>query len=165
MGIQFDYARIKGIDAGWEHLYSCNVSIRRALLEKIGGFDEQRFPFGYEDLDLGLRLARHGFRLLFNRAAEGQHLKTETLESWRRKLPRIAASERQFVATYPDRRPYFHDLFRTAAAAPAARGRAARLARFIPPNVPGLGRRVWESYHMVCMQALAPDFLAAWERD
>jgi GT2 family glycosyltransferase len=162
MGIQFDYARIRGIDAGWEHLYSCNVSIRRELLEKVGGFDEERFPFGYEDLDLGVRLARHGFRLMFNRAAEGHHLKTETLDSWRRKLPRIAASEWQFVATYPDRRPYFYELFRAAAAAPVARGRVARLARFIPPTVPWLGQRVWASYQMVCLQALAPDFLAAW---
>lgn len=164
MGIQFDYARIRGTDAGWEHLYSCNVSMRRELLEKVGGFDEERFPFGYEDLDLGLRLARDGFRLRFNRAAEGRHLKTETLESWRRKLPRIAASEQQFISTYPDRRPYFYDLFRGAAAAPVARGRAARLARFIPPTVPGLGRVVWQSYHMVCLQALAPDFLAAWDK-
>lgn len=163
MGILFDYGRIQGIDAGWEHLYSCNVSIRRDLLQRVGGFDEEHFPFRYEDLDLGRRLLRYGFRLLFNRGAEAHHLKTETLDGWRGKLPRIARSERQFIATYPDQQPYFYDLFRGAAAAPEARGRAARLARFIPPNFPGLGRRVWQSYHMVCLQSLAPDFLAAWD--
>ncbi len=164
MGIQFDYDRIQGTDAGWEHLYTCNVSIGRALLEQVGGFDEERFPFGYEDLDLGRRMTRHGFRLLFNRAAEGHHLKTETLESWRRKLPYYAAAEREFVATYPDQQPYFYDMFRAAASEPVARGRGARLARFIPPAVPWLGRRVWHSYHRACVQALAPDFLAAWEK-
>ncbi len=164
MGIQFDYARIQGADAGWEHLYTCNVSVHRDLLEKIGGFDEERFPFGYEDLDLGRRLARNGFRLLFNRAAEGHHLKTETLESWRRKVRQYAVAERQFIATYPDQRPYFYDLFRGAAAAPAARGRGARLARLISPTVPWLGRRVWQSYHTMCLQELAPAFLTAWEK-
>lgn len=164
MGIQFDYERISGVDAGWEHFYSCNVSVSRHLLEKVGGFDEERFPFGYEDLDLGLRLAGHGFKLLLNRAAVGHHLKTETLQTWRRKLPRIAASERQFVAAYPDIRPYFYDLFSGAAAEPVARGRAARLARFVSPTVPRLGQRVWDSYNRMCLQALAPDFLDAWDK-
>ena len=164
LGIQFDYERINGIDAGWEHLYTCNVSICRDLLEKVDGFDEARFPFGYEDLDLGLRMAEHGFRLLLNRAAEGHHLKTETLASWRRKLSHYAPAERQFVEVYPDQKPYFYELFRAAAAEPVARGRAARLARFISPTVPRLGRRVWDSYNRVCLQALAPDFLDAWEK-
>jgi hypothetical protein len=104
-----------------------------------------------------------GLRLLYNDAAVGEHLKTETLESWRRNMPRIAAAERRFTGIYPDQPAYFYDRFRIAAAAPPSRGRWARLARFVPPDTPWLGRRVWFSYDLACSQRLAPDFLTAWE--
>jgi GT2 family glycosyltransferase len=163
MGILFDYTRIEGTDAGWGRFYTCNASVKRAMLERVGGFDEQGFPFGYEDLEVAKRMAQHGFRLLYNGRAVGEHLKTETLESWRRNLRRVAVGERRFTMLYPEERPYFYERFRAAAAAPAARGRSARLARFIRPGVPWLGRVVWQSYDLVCLQRLAPEFLAEWE--
>lgn len=162
-GVQFDYDRIPGTEVGWQLFYSCNVSVKRELLESVGGFDQERFPFGYEDLDVARRMAEHGFRLRYNPAAVGEHLKTETLESWRGKLDRIAAAERRFVELYPEERPYFYERFGAAARLPRARGRSARLARFVKPTVPWLGRFVWRSFDLVCSQALAPDFLAAWE--
>jgi GT2 family glycosyltransferase len=162
-GVQFDYGAISGVEAGWQRFYSCNVSLKRAALERSGGFDEDEFPFGYEDLELARRLARDGFRLLYNRRAVGEHLKTESLESWRRNLQRIAVAERRFIARYPGEHAYFYERFRSAADARRARGRAARLARHVPPAVPLIGPVVWRSYDMVCRQRLAPEFLAAWE--
>jgi GT2 family glycosyltransferase len=162
-GVQFDYDRITGTDVGWQLFYSCNVSVKRAMLERVGGFDEERFPFGYEDLDVARRMSEHGFRLLYNRSAVGEHLKTETLESWRQKLDRIAVAERRFVQLYPDERPYFYERFGAAARLPQAQGRSARLARFVGPGVPWLGRFVWQSFDLVCAQQLAPDFLSSWE--
>ncbi len=163
MGMAFDYGRIESIEAGWQRFYSCNVSVKRAMLERVGGFDEQRFPFGYEDLDLARRMSEHGFRLLYNRAAIGEHLKTETLDGWRRNMRRIAQAERRFVELYPGERRYFYDRFSAAAAAPVARGRSARLVRYVRPGVPVLGPLVWRSYDLVCRQQLAPEFLSEWE--
>jgi GT2 family glycosyltransferase len=163
MGIQFDYFRIEGVELDWTRFYSCNASLKRALLERVGGFDEQRFPYGYEDLELARRLSAYGFRLLYNRAAAAEHLKTETLEGWRRNLRRIAVSERRFTTLYPEERPYFYDHFRSAAIAPRAQGRTARLVRVVPPRTPVLGKVVWDSYDMVCRQQLADEFLAEWE--
>lgn len=163
MGIQFDYGRIGGTAVGWQQFYSCNVSVKREMLEWADGFDEQRFPYGYEDLELARRLSERGFELLFNPAALGEHLKTETLEGWRRNLRRIARAERRFTQLYPEERPYFHELFQSAASAPPARGRAAKLARYLNPSVPWLGPRVWRSYDMVCRQQLAPEFLREWD--
>jgi len=163
MGIQFDYGTIDDVNISWQRFYSCNVSVKRDLLERTGGFDEQRFPFGYEDLELARRMHDRGLRLLYNERAVGEHLKIETLESWRRNMPRIAAAERRFTGIYPDQPAYFYDRFRIAAAAPPSRGRWARLARFVSPDTPWLGRRVWFSYDLVCSQRLAPDFLTAWE--
>lgn len=161
-GIQFDYEALSEGEVGWWRLYSCNLSMKREMLERVGGFDESRFPYGYEDTELARRLSFHGLRLLYDSAAIGEHLKTETLEGWRRNLRRIAIAEQRFVSMYPDMAPYFHDLFRAAADAPPARGRAARLARWVSPDVPWLGRRVWSSYDAICRQRLAPEFLMEW---
>lgn len=162
-GIQFDYATIDATEVEWQRFYSCNVSVKRHMLDLVGGFDEERFPFGYEDLELARRMSEHGLRLLYNNAAVGEHLKTETLESWRRNLKRIAVAERRFTELYPGERPYFYERFRTAADAAVARGRSAHLARFVPPETPWLGPFVWRSYDLVCSQRLAPEFLAHWE--
>lgn len=162
-GIQFDYDSITGIEAGWGRLYSCNLSMKREMLEVVGGFDEIRFPYRYEDTELALRLSVHGLRLLYNKAALAEHLKTETLDGWRRNLRRNAIAERRFVTMYPDAQPYFHDLFEAAASTPPVHGRAARLARWVSPDFPWLGRRVWNSYDAFCRQRLAPEFLNAWD--
>jgi glycosyltransferase involved in cell wall biosynthesis len=162
-GIQFDYGTITSVDVEWQRFYSCNISVKPAMLERVGGFDEERFPFGYEDLELARRMSAHGLRLLYNDRALGEHLKTETLESWRRNLARIALAERRYTELYPDQRPYFYERFRAAADAPVARGRSARLTRFVAPGLPWLGRFVWRSYDLVCSQQLAPEFLGHWD--
>lgn len=162
-GIQFDYGTIQHEEVGWQRFYSCNVSVKREMLERVGGFDEQRFPFGYEDLELAKRMSAHGFKLLYNPVAVAEHLKTETLESWRRNLRRIAQAERRFTQLYPEVRPYFYERFRVALEAAPARGRSARLARFVHPGLPWLGKFVWRSFDLVCSQALAPEFMAEWE--
>ena len=57
-GVQFDYPAIDGIEAGWGRFYGANVSAKRELVERVGGFDEVRLPYGYEDLDFGYRARR-----------------------------------------------------------------------------------------------------------
>jgi len=162
-GIQFDYPNIEGTEAGWGRFYTANASVKRGLLERVGGFDEERLPFGYEDLDLALRMHAHGFRLLYNRAAVAEHLHPMDLEFWKRRVSRIAISERRFVAMHPEVPPYFYELFSAAAAAPPARGRGARLARFGPRSLPVIGPRVWGSADAAYRQALAGPFLEAWQ--
>jgi GT2 family glycosyltransferase len=165
-GIQFDYRWLRdGEDAGWGRFYTANLSIKRQLLERVGGFDEERFPFGYEDLDLALRLSREtGLRLRYRRAASAQHLHLPELAEWRTRVERIASSERRFVERHPDVEPYFLRRFSAAAAQPAPRGRGARLAAIAPPWVPWLGPRAQASAAAVFERDLAPRFLAAWER-
>ena len=164
-GIQFDYPNIDGTEAGWGRFYTANVSVKRALVERVGGFEEERLPFGYEDLDLALRMHAHGFRLLYNRAAVAEHVHPMDVGFWKRRVARIAISERRFASMHPGFVPYFHELFSKAAAEPPARGRWARLARFVPRSAPVIGERVWRSADAVYRQALAGPFLEAWERD
>jgi glycosyltransferase involved in cell wall biosynthesis len=161
-GVQFDYPNIDGIDAGWGRFYGANVSVKRGLLERVGGFDEERLPYGYEDLEWAYRASELGFRLLYNRHAVVEHLREMDLDFWKRRVRRIAAAERQFVRMHPEIPPYFHQMFSDAAARPPAHGRGAHLLRYVPRSVPWLGHRVWTSADLAFRQALAPDFLGAW---
>jgi hypothetical protein len=163
-GIQFDFRGLApGADAGWWRFYTANASVKRTMLERVGGFDEERFPFGYEDLDLAARMADHGFRLRYEPDALAEHVHPQTIEDWRERVSRIAASERRFCERHPQARPYFRELFTEAVNAPPARGHGARLAGVIPRGVPWLGPRVWASFDMWHRQQLAGPFLAAWE--
>jgi cellulose synthase/poly-beta-1,6-N-acetylglucosamine synthase-like glycosyltransferase len=60
---------------------SSNLSFRTDVLHKIGGFDET-FPArpGGEDVDLGLRVVRQGYRIVANRNAAVMH-STDTWDS------------------------------------------------------------------------------------
>ena len=160
-GMQFDYGNIRGTDAGWGRFYTANVSVKRRLVERVGGFDES-FPWGYEDLDLAYRMHSQGFRLLYNRRASAEHLHAMTPEGWEDRMRKVAASERQFVNLHPEIPAYFKDIFASAVDAPPARGRGVHLARFVPPWFPWLGPRVWGSVDTYYRQLLAPSFLEGW---
>jgi len=163
-GVQFDYPNIAGIEAGWGRFYTLNVSVKRRLLERTGGFDEEAFPFHYEDLELAYRMQKLGFRLLFNPRARVEHLHAVTVEDYARRMADVAPAERRFVSRYPEIEPYFYNMLKRADAAPPARGRGARLIRVVPRGFPWLGQRAWASADTYYRQQLAPSFLAAWER-
>ncbi|MDB5098699.1 MAG: glycosyl transferase family 2 [Cyanobacteria bacterium RYN_339] len=50
-----------------------NVSVARAYLKQAGGFDENFTEYGWEDLELGLRLKAIGVGMVRSRAARGFH--------------------------------------------------------------------------------------------
>jgi glycosyltransferase involved in cell wall biosynthesis len=55
-------------------------AIRRSVFQDLGGFDEKRFPRpSIEDIELGHRLRRGGYRILLDKALQGTHLKRWTL--------------------------------------------------------------------------------------
>jgi GT2 family glycosyltransferase len=162
-GIQFDYQSIKGTDASWGQLYTANSSIKLRFIERVGGWDEVRLPYGYEDLDWAYRASRVGLQVAYNRDAIVDHLRTDmTLEFWKRRVRRIASTEREFTRMHPELEPWFHRLFSDAAQRPPARGRGVRLASIVPEWVPWLGPRIWRSADIAWKQALAPHFLEAW---
>ncbi|MDQ3728730.1 MAG: glycosyltransferase [Actinomycetota bacterium] len=164
-GVQFDYPNIHGTEAGWGRFYGANSSAKRSFVERVGGYDEVRLPYLYEDLDFGYRASKLGFRVLYNRRAEVEHLREMDLEFWQQKVGRLARVERTFVAKHPEIPPYFYELFSKAAALPPARGRGKGLIRLVPRAFPWLGPRVWTSADLYYRQGLAPGFLEAWDSD
>lgn len=163
-GMQFDYEGIDGIEAGPGRLYTANVSLKRGMLERVDGFDEG-LPFLFEDIELGYRLFRHDFRLLYNADADAEHLHEITLESWKRRMEVAARGEHALTAKHPEIEPEMLERLRRAAAAPPARGRAAKLVAVVPRWVPFVGPVVWKSAEQRWLQAIAPGYIRAWEEE
>jgi GT2 family glycosyltransferase len=62
-------------EADW--LSGCNMSFRRVALEHVHGFDEGYGPYGYDDVDVGLRVRRAGWRLVSTRRLTIAHHPSE----------------------------------------------------------------------------------------
>jgi glycosyltransferase involved in cell wall biosynthesis len=57
-------------------------AIRRSVFEEVGGFDDKRFSRpSIEDIELGYRLRRSGYRILLDTGLQGTHLKSWNLYS------------------------------------------------------------------------------------
>jgi glycosyltransferase involved in cell wall biosynthesis len=57
-------------------------AIRHSVFLEVGGFDAARFPRAMmEDVELGYRLRRAGYRIFLDKALQGTHLKRWTLRS------------------------------------------------------------------------------------
>jgi glycosyltransferase involved in cell wall biosynthesis len=83
----FNYAELQdGEEAKPIFFYTCNVSVKMALLDKSGWFDES-FPYAsHEDLELGYRLADKGMRLVYDSTARGYHWHTLTIQGIARRV-------------------------------------------------------------------------------
>lgn len=73
-GALLDYASLAGrTEAGEDHFYTGNISLKAEFLRQNGGFDEDFKAAAYEDLELGYRLHKAGMRLLYNHKAFAYH--------------------------------------------------------------------------------------------
>ena len=65
---------LKNYSANW--FWTSNVSVRRSRLDAAGGrFDESFSEYGWEDIELGLRLRELGAKAVFNKLAVAFHYK------------------------------------------------------------------------------------------
>ena len=75
-----------GKESGPLFFYTCNVSVKKVLLDECGWFDES-FPFAsHEDLELGYRLANKGMRMIYLPEAAGYHHHLLTIEGITRRI-------------------------------------------------------------------------------
>lgn len=85
-GPYFSFDKIKGKYAGWERLWTCNISFKKEFLLKNGLFDEE-FPYAaWEDVELGYRLSKNGLKLLYDKNAAGYHYHPTTIHSIKNKM-------------------------------------------------------------------------------
>jgi GT2 family glycosyltransferase len=64
---------------------TCNVSVPKADLEAVGGFDERYDLYGWEDTDLGIRLRARGLVRLFAWSAYIYHIKPPSVMTLERR--------------------------------------------------------------------------------
>jgi glycosyltransferase involved in cell wall biosynthesis len=79
---------------------TCNVSVPKAAIEAVGGFDETFHLYGWEDTELGVRLRERGMRAKFAWDAYIWHIKPPhevTLESELRKAVEKARMAARFL--------------------------------------------------------------------
>ena len=58
-----------------DYLEACNFSVRRELLEKLGGFDPSFKSIGdFSEMDLSFGVAKLGYKLIFNPKAIVHHM-------------------------------------------------------------------------------------------
>ncbi len=99
----FGYDALEGLDELPFHAFiTANLSIDRALLLELGGFDED-FSYGWEDTDLGLRATEAGVRLLYAPDAIGYHHHTIEPVSYCRRQEAVGRSAAHFIARHPTR--------------------------------------------------------------
>lgn len=163
-GMLFDYANIRGIEAGWGRFVTANVSIKRSLAEKVGEFDENNLPYPYEDTDWAYRASKLGFRLLYNAQAIVDHLKPMDPDIWMRRAALVAAGEYTFCQLHPELDPWYYNMFRWAAETPPVHPAIRRIAPYIPRSIPWLGPRAWRALDRAYKRMLAPSYLEAWDR-
>ena len=69
----FDYSGLEdGAECGYEHFYSCNVSLPRILFDK-DAFDSAFKGAAAEDMDLGYRLQKRGVSIYYREACRCLH--------------------------------------------------------------------------------------------
>ncbi|MFT6973770.1 MAG: N-acetylglucosaminyl-diphospho-decaprenol L-rhamnosyltransferase [Pontimonas sp.] len=101
-----DYERMEPHSVGW--LSGAFLLVRRAAFDAVGGFDEGYFMF-FEDVDLGFRLKRCGFRSIYVPAADVTHSGAHATQS---DMPAMISAHHRSAARflsvlYPRKRHIF----------------------------------------------------------
>jgi glycosyltransferase involved in cell wall biosynthesis len=81
-------------ELGFEYFATGNLSLKAKFLREHGTFDEDFRAYGYEDYELGYRLASKGLRLLYNPNAVGYHHKFVSFADVCRRAQQVAEAEK-----------------------------------------------------------------------
>ncbi len=86
----------------YRYFVTSNISLRREFFNETGGFDES-FPYpAFEDIELGYRLQKSGWKILYNRKALAYHHHPLTLEDFIRRCLFAGYSKRLFSLKHPE---------------------------------------------------------------
>jgi glycosyltransferase involved in cell wall biosynthesis len=103
--------------------FTCNVSVKRSLLDR-GGIFEERLHY-HEDLELSERLSHHGLHVIYNPNALGYHYHFLTEEEFLGVARREARALVQWFRKSPQLAPVLAEFGFEPALSPGARRRSA----------------------------------------
>lgn len=149
-------------DLDWRAFFTCNVSVKKSLLDRGGRFEE-RLRY-HEDLELAERLSHHGLRVVYRPAALGYHehfltedeflrvarREADALAAWARISPRLEPllGELGFEPALPRSRRVKHrlaGLVVNRATIPVWRQMARRCPRELEGVALAIYRQVYQS--------------------
>jgi glycosyltransferase involved in cell wall biosynthesis len=97
-------------DYSGNYFWTTNVSVPLATIRDIGGFNESFSEYGWEDIDVGLRLRIRGVRAVFNPKALAYHFKPRPRSGNVEKMVRQARAQArtavQLAKIHPHWRTY-----------------------------------------------------------
>lgn len=104
-GVQFAYgALLAGVQPTWQHFYSCNLSVKTALLRDNPSCEGFK-AYGLEDIELGYRLFREeGLEVSFLRQAVADHLHPATFLGTCNRALRVGEAAYIFGQLWPEHR-------------------------------------------------------------
>lgn len=102
-GWQFGFSLIEDSeDVPFNFFYTSNLSLSKQFFFRAGGFDEDFREYGWEDIELSLRLEQLGMQLIYRPAAVGRHHHEITLSSFRRRQRKVGFSAWNFYRKHPE---------------------------------------------------------------
>lgn len=94
--------------APWVIFWTCNVSVNRDYLFRVGLFDEYYTSWGGEDTDLAIGLHKLGVKFVLNRSIESLHYPHEQHAPW-------ATGDEAGLAEFERKMKYMHKKYNTHA--------------------------------------------------
>lgn len=86
----------------WLYFLTGNASVRRADLQRAGGFDESFTGYGHEDLELGYRLQKAGIEIVYEPLAVNYHCQDVAHDDQKEKMKLAGRSTVRFYRKHPD---------------------------------------------------------------
>ncbi len=128
-GWQFGFALIDDPeDVPFNFFYTSNLSLSRRLFASSGGFDEAFKEYGWEDIELSLRLRREGMRIVYNPLAVARHHHPTSMRSFLARQKKVGFSAWTFYRKHPEMKDFL-GIGATPPGNPAKRLKMALLTR------------------------------------
>jgi len=93
----------RGRALSWRQFVTGNASLSREALVEAGGFDENFRGYGFEDYELGYRLAQLGVRFVFDPTAVNYHFHPVTFEADLERKREAGGAAVYFASRHPSR--------------------------------------------------------------
>lgn len=97
----------KPLDFSYYH--TGNASTSRKMLNEVGGFNEEFFVYGMEDIELGYRLERQGSRMTHGPAARARHEYFPTYRQFVERCQQAGYSLGKLIDLHPELRKRFKE--------------------------------------------------------
>lgn len=100
---QFSFMHMRdGLEYDYRHLYTSNVSLKRAFLEKEHARFDTSFPYAaFEDAELGYRLAKRGLRIRYKSSILATHYHYYTVWTFTERQYRCGLMSWRFIQKHP----------------------------------------------------------------